>query len=284
MKSLLLILIFVYLPNASSGICELAENSIFKYYCFKTKKAETILKENRKRILKNIKHYKNALIELDDYAKFNVQHAFMFLYQNKQTITNDEVKYFKILAATYLLQEGKNYIKILNVNQDISDEITVELSIPPFSLGFKKIKKLLPNTQTLAFRNNRNNKIYVLKDFKTKRPKLFFYKNGQLKESLYYCRDKNIFLGKAHKVKKYNKYETCFRYNGPRRLNAPADQVCFDHLDISGGQPYATGAGYDSYDNVGVARGFDKSNYYCNYNYKELIVHGFTDLIPYYIK
>jgi hypothetical protein len=206
----------------------------------------------------------------------------MFLYQNRQTITNDEIKYFKVLAATYLLQEEKNYKKILNVNQDISNEITVELSLPPISLGYAKIKKLLPNTQILAFWNNRNNKIYVLKKFRAKRPKLFFYENGILKETIFYCRDKNIFLGKAHKNKKYDKYEICYRYNGLRPLNASADQICFDHLDLSDTQPFSTGAGYDSYDKVGVARGFDKSNYYCNYNFKELIVHGFTDLIPYY--
>ena len=282
MKFFLPLFIIVYLSRANSANCELAENSIIKYYCFKTIKIESVSIEHREKILKNIKYYTNALIELDDYAKFNVQHAFIFLYQNKQTITNDEIKYFKILAATYLLQEGENYKKILNVNQDISDELTVELSLPPMSFGYLKIKKLLPTTQTIAFRNNRNNKIYVLKNFKTLRPKLFFYDNGVLKESMDYCRDKNIFLGKAHKNKKYDKYEICFRYNGPRLLNASADQICFDHLDLSDTQPFSTGAGYDSYDKVGVARGFDNSKYYCNYNFKELFVHGFTDLIPYY--
>ena len=228
-------------------------------------------------------------------AIFTVQTATIFnlLTRNytKKSLDNLKIK----TAAAYVDLTGRyNRNKMQRLNlllpnyTNFEDAIAVELSLPPFRYGHQQIKRLLPTTSLWAFLNNRNKRIYVMKNEFNLPPHLYFYKEGTFKLSRNYCRDKNTFIGDAHKNKEYDQYEACFRYNGPRASNGGATQVCFDHLDRGEKAAYGTGAGYDSYDNVGVARGFDSSygsygRYYCSYDTSELITHGFTDLIPYWL-
>lgn len=226
-------------------------------------------------------------------AKVLNNDLYLFFYDQDTILSNSEINYLKILIATSYTFE-KDYFHLIKLQEaniglvNIEESISIELSLPPYRYGFKKIKEIFPKSNLWAFKNHYDKKTYVMKKDSQKIFRLYFYKEGKLTLAENFCRDKNFFLGAAHKNEEFNKYEACFRFNGARKMYSSASQICFDHHDQGYESPFGTGSGYDSFDNVGIARGYDTkykiTNYYCKYNKLEVIAHGFKDLLPYLLR
>ena len=224
--------------------------------------------------------------------------ASTLFYPHANSISPQDIYYVKILLATSLIDHTQH-----NTNQFVKDSewiklrptdfkkldfeksIAVELSLPPYRYGYTKVKKILPHIRLWAFENERDHKIYVMQENENQMFTLYLYLRGVLNQAHHFCRDKNFMLALAHKNKIYDQYQVCFRYNGKRAWHASAAQVCFDHIHKGEQSPFGMGSGYDSFDVVGVARGFEHNlqtpSYYCQYDFFELMSHGFTDLLPF---
>lgn len=294
MKTLIFFVILFFNFCSYANDCNLIEQFKLKNTCYEIKKID-VTNKDRSFLHQAANILIQKLIENPDLS-LSKNDLYILFYDATKFLSEKEYNYLKIIISSAYV----NYTNIFNISslfnhnlalnniEKFKKAIAVELSLPPYLNGSKVVNKIFNNFELWAFYNSFDDTTYVLENDSNKILKLFFYDKGLLIPVINFCRDKNIFLGPAHKNKEFNKFEACFRFNGERPLNSSASQICFDQHYQGLSSQFETGSGYDSYDNVGIARGFDNSkipkNYYCKYNPLELISHGFKDLLPYLLK